>query len=116
MGTQLEYGADSTIGQGGPRFLQAKIEGNNKDMPPLAPPADRGRITIADVHGAEDVDQHAERVREWASCVWESWREHHDWVRNWLKEQPFKKGMKTDCAFGTALTLAVRKKKTNGMS
>ncbi|MFQ5811714.1 MAG: DUF5946 family protein [Anaerolineae bacterium] len=76
----LEHGADPRIGQGGPRWLQARLEDGEK-FPVLEPPVDRGKVTVADVHGAASPEEHAERVHRWARSVWEAWSAHHDWAR-----------------------------------
>jgi hypothetical protein len=79
----LEHGGDPRIGQG-PRWLQVQFDGRPKILV-LKPPADRGKVTIADVHGAASPEEHAERVRRWAKSVWEAWIVHHEWARQWLK-------------------------------
>jgi hypothetical protein len=38
-------------------------------------------LTIADVYGADDPQEHGERVRQWAESVWEAWASHHAWAR-----------------------------------
>jgi hypothetical protein len=79
----LEHEGDPRLGQG-PRWLQVQFDGN-RAHPVLEPPVDRGRITIADVHGAASADEHAERVHRWASSVWEAWSAYHEWAREWLR-------------------------------
>ena len=49
----------------------------------LEPPADRGRITAADVHRAGSAKEHARTVRAWAENVWAAWSMHHDTIRTW---------------------------------
>ena len=49
----------------------------------LEPPADRGRITAADVHHAGSADEHALIVRTWAEGVWAAWSAHHGTIRAW---------------------------------
>ncbi len=78
-----EHGGDPQIGQG-PRWLQKQFDGNPK-LPPLAPPENRGRVTIADVSGATSPEEHAARVRRWAQSVWEARSAHHGWAREWLR-------------------------------
>lgn len=54
----------------------------------LAPPAELGAITVADVAGAATVDEHARRVRDWARSVWGAWSPHHAQVRAWAAVLP----------------------------
>jgi len=81
----LEYGGDPRIGHN-PKWFQAQIDGNRK-APYLEPPAGRGKVTIAHVHGAASPEEHAERVYGWARSVWEAWSDHHDWAHEWLREK-----------------------------
>ena len=81
----LEHGGDPRLGQG-PRWLQAQFDGNPK-LPVLEPPVNRGKVTVADVCGAANPDDHAERVYRWARSVWEAWSAHHEWPRQWLRDQ-----------------------------
>ncbi len=46
---------------------------------------DEVEITIVDVRDALSRDSHAERVIQWARCVWESWSEHHDTAQAWVE-------------------------------
>ena len=81
----LEHGGDPRIGQG-PRWLQVQFDGL-PEVPALEPPARRGEVTVADVHGASGPEDHVERVRRWARSVWEAWNDHHAWARGWLRER-----------------------------
>ena len=56
------------------------------ELPELAPPEERGAMTIADVAAARDIDAYIDTVRRWAHCVWEAWYPHHDVVRGWMDE------------------------------
>ncbi len=49
----------------------------------LDPPASLGEVTVLDVLGAQDPDEHMGRVRGWAASVWEAWASHHETVRRW---------------------------------
>ena len=49
----------------------------------LEPPADRGKITAADVYRAGSAKEHAQTVRAWAENVWAAWSAHHGTVRTW---------------------------------
>lgn len=78
----LEQGGDPRIGQG-PDWLQRQFDGDRK-FPVLPPPVNRGRLTIVNVYGAASPEEHAERVYRWARAVWEAWRAHHEWARQWF--------------------------------
>jgi hypothetical protein len=80
----LEGGGDPRIGQGGPR--SRALSDGYRDLPFLEPPANRGQMTVIDVHGAAGPEEHAERVHRWAASVWEAWRAHHAWARQWVKQ------------------------------
>jgi hypothetical protein len=54
----------------------------------LAPPGERGRITVIDVHRAGSAAEHAEIVQAWAKSVWSAWSEHHATIRTWLPPRP----------------------------
>ncbi len=79
----LEHGADAGIGRQY-RWLQVRLE-NDRAVPYLEPPADRGTVTIAEVHGAKTTQEHAERTRRWATSVWKAWSDYHEWARQWLQ-------------------------------
>ena len=81
----LEHGGDPRLGQG-PRWLQVQFDGNPK-LPVLEPPVNRGKVTVADVCGAANPDDHAKHVYRWARSVWEAWSAHHEWARQWLRDQ-----------------------------
>jgi hypothetical protein len=49
----------------------------------LEPPASLGRLTVADVEAAADVEQHMMLAREWAEQMWQVWSPHHEVVRGW---------------------------------
>lgn len=49
----------------------------------LEPPKSLGELTILDVRGAADLEDHERRVRSWAQSVWRAWSRHHDTVRSW---------------------------------
>lgn len=48
--------------------------------------ANRGAITIADVPGDALPDEHASRVRAWATSVWLAYAPQHALAREWLKQ------------------------------
>lgn len=49
----------------------------------LEPPEPGTWMTILDVRGARDLDEHARRVQRWARSVWEAWSPHHEAIRKW---------------------------------
>lgn len=69
-----------------PRARQAiqKISRDRVQFAWLTPPATRGAVTVAEVHGAEAVAEHLERVSAWAESAWAAWAMHHATVRQWL--------------------------------
>ncbi len=42
----------------------------------LEPPVSMGKVTIADIRGATNPEDYAERVRRWAESVWRTWDIH----------------------------------------
>lgn len=77
----LEHGGNPGIGQRPPRKVGKAFEQQYHELPDLEAPQQRGRLTIAHVHGAQDAQQHAELVREWANSVWEAYHPYHEWAR-----------------------------------
>lgn len=57
--------------------VQKWLSKNPEIEKPPQLPRQRGSLTIAFIHNATDVDEHIERVREWAHDVWDAWSEHH---------------------------------------
>lgn len=49
----------------------------------LDPPESFGPMTVLDVLKAEDLPEHEQLVRQWATSVWNAWSEYHDTVRSW---------------------------------
>jgi hypothetical protein len=60
------------------------ITAKKKSYPWLAPPADRGPVTIHRVLATTTPNEHLAAVRQWANSVWKAWAEHHETVRSWL--------------------------------
>lgn len=52
----------------------------------LTPPASMGSVTVADVFGAANADEHKRLVRSWAASAWEAWSPHHLVIHGWLRE------------------------------
>lgn len=74
----LELGHDPKVGPAVHKHLVRLAE-----FPWLEPPEPVGTLTVAHVHGTATVDEHRERVWEWARDVWAAWRPHHAAVRDW---------------------------------
>jgi hypothetical protein len=79
----LEHNGNPSIRQGrekGRAFYDARDE-TYRGFPFLAPPADRGRLTVASVVGAETAAEQNAKARAWGQSVWEAWEIHHAWPR-----------------------------------
>lgn len=50
----------------------------------LPPPEDLGEVTVANVHPAEDIEEHLEAVERWSRSAWRSWSAHHELIRRRL--------------------------------
>jgi hypothetical protein len=61
------------------------IEEYKDDFSWLEPPENRGDITVIDVAGAHDLEEHTELVRDWARSVWEAWEQHHSTLEQWTQ-------------------------------
>lgn len=57
-----------------------------RQLPPLAPPSFRGGLTIVDADAARSIEEYIDRVRKWATSVWEAWHPYHEIVRGWVDE------------------------------
>jgi hypothetical protein len=66
------------------RGLAPRLLAQPPDVAWLAPPAQRGTLTVADVAAAGGADEHLVRVDAWGRDVWEAWSEQHATVRRWL--------------------------------
>ena len=67
------------------RVVQKWLSTNPKIDKPVHLPDQRGNLTITYVHGASDVDEHTQRVRDWARDVWSAWSEHHDLAKSLIR-------------------------------
>ena len=56
-----------------------------KDVLWMEPPTSLGETTILYVLDAKGPDEHAERVSELASSVWEAWSPCHETIRRWAE-------------------------------
>ncbi len=63
--------------------IQAAVE-HKESYIWLAPPSSLGSMTIADVHGAKDAEEHKRLVRAWAASAWSAWSPHHETIHRWL--------------------------------
>lgn len=60
-----------------------RISSRTREFAHLEPPSNPGWLTVLDVIGAIEPEDHTRRVRRWAASVWEAWRDHHETVRQW---------------------------------
>jgi len=51
----------------------------------LRPPQPIGELTVQDVLAMRDEMPHCDAVERWARSVWDSWRLHHETVRDWVE-------------------------------
>jgi len=63
-----------------PDVLRAVLAGRT-DYPAMKRASGPGALTILHVTGASDVADHDAKVREWATSVWESWRDQQPAIR-----------------------------------
>jgi hypothetical protein len=77
----VERGGNPGIGRRPPREVGKAFESEYRDLPALEPPTCRGKLTIADVAGAQDAQEHAARVWAWARSVWDAYHPDHEWAR-----------------------------------
>lgn len=69
------------------RAVQEWLSGPKALTRPHHPPSrQRGILTVAYVHDANDPDEHVRRVREWAESTWAAWRDHHNVAKEWIVE------------------------------
>jgi hypothetical protein len=53
------------------------------DWPYLAPPADRGSVTAANVYAAADSPELTAVLMAWTQSAWTAWAAHHETIRTW---------------------------------
>jgi hypothetical protein len=70
-------------GQSGRQVQQAHMELAKKSIqwPSLALPARSYSLTIADVLNADETTRN-DILMKWAQCVWDAWKEHHEWTKH----------------------------------
>jgi hypothetical protein len=66
--------------------VQKWLSTNPRIEKPARIPEHRGNLTITYITSAADVEEHTERVREWARDVWGAWSEHHALARQLIGE------------------------------
>lgn len=54
------------------------------DLHWLEPPMSRGSLTIVDALDANDDEERAVRIEQWAQQAWKAWAPHHATVRRWM--------------------------------
>jgi hypothetical protein len=52
----------------------------------LAPPTDRGRLTVVDMPATGPAAVARDAAYAWSSSAWAAWSAHHETVRRWLVE------------------------------
>ncbi len=88
LGLIIEQDQPAGAGTNAPRWLIEAMDGTNKTkVRSLEPPCDRGDVTIADVYGANDSDEHMMQVERWANSVWGAWSASHETVRDWMSRE-----------------------------
>lgn len=63
------------------RWLNAAVRLEKPEIP-----AQRGRITVADVRGAADPDAYARAVEGWAWSTWEAYSSLHAVAHDWIEQ------------------------------
>lgn len=81
LGMVLERGLDSAVGP-----VLHKRMSKRPEFRWLEPPSMAGRMTVLDVLGARDPDEHGRLVRDWGKDVWAAWAAHHSTVRSWVDQ------------------------------
>ena len=85
---------------GNPSILQARQRGrafynareeSYRDFPFLAPPENRGELTVANVVCVKTPNEHAAKARALGESVWNAWGIHHAWARAQVREWFLKK-------------------------
>jgi hypothetical protein len=67
-----------------PGLLQ-RLAGRVERWPHFLPPSRTGSMDIFAVAIADTTQQHIERVRKWASMVWEAWSAHHAAIKEFVR-------------------------------
>ena len=83
----VEHRGDASIRQvrnQGRGFYDAR-EANYREFPFLAPPKNRGALTVAHVVGAKTALEHSAKARAWGESVWATWIDNHAWARRQVR-------------------------------
>jgi len=75
----VEDGVDPAQGPA----LHKQTVARRPDFDRLAPPDQRGLLTVVAVLSAHDTKKHRRLVRKWDRQVWQSWTPHHATIRAW---------------------------------
>jgi hypothetical protein len=78
----LEEGASAAIGTD---FLHRWLDGAARIEKPKLP-AERGRLTLADLAGIEEPSEWRQAVRRWADSVWDAYADLQPLARRWAAE------------------------------
>ena len=78
------------VRQGGRPFYIAREE-SYREFPFLAPPENRGELTVACVLAAKTPNDHTAMARAWGESVWNAWLIHHSWARAQVQKWFLKK-------------------------
>jgi CTP:molybdopterin cytidylyltransferase MocA len=78
----LEHGLDAP---GIIAATEAMLKAGRRDWPWLEPPT-AYEMTVGDVLGARNGEEHERLVRRWAETTWKAWSPHHETVRRWARE------------------------------
>jgi len=76
----LERGGDPRIYAAIQRWLNGAVAIEKPEAP-----GDRGRLTVADLRAARNVEEHSRLAHDWAARVWEAYAAQHDVARNWIR-------------------------------
>lgn len=75
----MEHNENPSVHAAVQRWLNGRV-----DIEKPALPANRGSLTIAHVHAAEDHDDYVKRLVEWSEQVWTAYADYHALARAWL--------------------------------
>ena len=68
------------------RAAHQYLAARHKVWPGFEPPSAPAALTVSHVAGSPTPEEHASRVRAWASSVWESWSAEHAAVQEWADQ------------------------------
>ncbi len=75
------------LGWSAEKIIKARKAMSKSDLLWLDPPPATYAMTILDVAGVQDAQDHARRVRAWAQAVWQHWEAHHATILGWAGRQ-----------------------------